>query len=126
MLKTNTNKCKENVKKYIISIYDKTADYSNHNIKTETNDYNEMITNIKTIFNLEVGNWYTRQVGEYNAFVYWCQGLTSIIDTCYYYNRSARDDVAKILEETEEEKNKYTEEQAEELLTRLLYKNIFK
>ena len=126
MLKINTLKCRENVKKYIISIYDNTADYTNNNINTDTNNYKEMLKNIKDIFNLEVGNWYSKQVGEYNAFIYWCQGLPTIIDTCYYYNRSAKDDVAKILEETEEEKNKYTEEDAEKLLTKLIYKEVCK
>ena len=126
MLRTNTLKCRENIKKYIIKIYDGNQDYSNHGINTETTDYNEIIKNIKDIFNLEVGGWYSKQVGEYNAFEYWCRGLPSIIDTCYFYNRSAKDDVAEILEETEEEKNRYTEDDAGKLLTRLIYKEVFK
>lgn len=126
MLRTNSKKAKENTKKYIIKIYNNNADYSNRKIKTDTKDYNKIIQNIKDIFNLEVGNWYSKQVGQYNAFIYWCEGLPSIIDTCYYYNRSAKEDIAKILEETEEEKNRYTEEQAEQLLTKLIYKEVFK
>lgn len=126
MIKSNSKKAKENLKNYIIKIYDNEVDYSNHNITTDTTDYNIIKENIKTIFNLEVGNWYSKQVGEYNAFVNWCQGLPSIIDTCYYYNRYAKDDLAIILEETEEEKNKFTEEQAQEKLTHLLYREIFR
>ena len=58
-------------------------------------------------------------------FVDWCQGLPSALDTLYYYNRSAVDDLAAILEETEEEKAKYTEAQAEEILSRLIYRELF-
>lgn len=43
---------------------------------------------------------------------------------CYYYNRSAVDDLGEILEETDEEKAKYSEQQAEELLSRLIYREM--
>ena len=33
-------------------------------------------------------------------------GLPSVLDTCYFYNRSAVDDLGAILEETESEKAK--------------------
>ena len=56
----------------------------------------------------------------------WCQGLPSVIDTCYYYNRSAVEDLGDILEETEEERNRYTEQDAERLLSCLIYREIRK
>lgn len=59
-------------------------------------------------------------------FIYWCQGLPTIIDTCYYYNRSAVTDLAMILEESESEKSKFTERQAEEKLTHLIFREIKK
>lgn len=125
MIKTNTKKAKENIKKYIISIYDETTDYSNCGIDTNTKNWDKIKENIINIFNLEVGNFRSRQIGQYNAFKEWCQGLPSIIDTCYYYNRSAIKDLGDILEETEEERNKYSEEQAEERLTQLIYREVF-
>lgn len=50
---------------------------------------------------------------EYVAFADWCAGLAGVLDTRYYYNRSAVDNLGAILEETDEEKAKYTEDQAE-------------
>jgi len=53
--------------------------------------------------------------------------LSSIIDTCYYYNRSAVDDIAEILQQTEAEKAKYTDERkAEKFLSALIYREITK
>lgn len=49
-----------------------------------------------------------------------------ILDTCYYYNRSAVDDLGAILEETEEEKARFTEQEAEQLLTDLIYRELTK
>lgn len=50
--------------------------------------------------------------------------MPSILDTCYYYNRSAVDDLGAILEETAEEKARYSEAQAETLLTSLIYREL--
>ena len=63
---------------------------------------------------------------ESQVFLDWCSGLPSVLDTCYFYNRSAVDDLAVILEETEEEKEKYSEADAEKLLTNLIYREIKK
>ena len=60
------------------------------------------------------------------AFADWCAGLPSVLDTLYFYNRSAVDDLGAILEETEQEKNRYTEQQAEQLLTSLIYRELQK
>ena len=60
------------------------------------------------------------------CFMEWCAGLPSILDTCYYYNRSAVDDLGKILDETEQEKAKYSETQAEQQLTWLIFREISK
>ena len=56
----------------------------------------------------------------------WCSGLPGVLDTCYYYNRSAVDDLGAILEETDEERARYTEEQAEKMLTTLIYRELKK
>lgn len=47
-----------------------------------------------------------------------------ILDTCYYYNRSAVDDLGAILEETDSEKARYSEQQAETRLTYLIYREL--
>ena len=63
---------------------------------------------------------------EFAAFDDWCSGLPSVLDTCYYYNRSAVDDLGRILEETAEEKARFSEPEAERRLTWLIYRELGK
>ena len=63
---------------------------------------------------------------EFAAFADWCQGLPSVLNTCYYYNRSAVDDLGAILEETAEEKARFSEPEAERRLTWLIYRELSK
>jgi hypothetical protein len=61
-----------------------------------------------------------------DVFEEWASGLPSVLDTCYYYNRSAVDDLGAILEQTETEKAKYNEQESEKLLTYLIFREIKK
>ena len=67
-----------------------------------------------------------RNCNEFAAFEDWCQGLPAVLDTCYYYNRSAVDDLGRILEETAEEKARFSEPEAERRLTWLIYRELSK
>ena len=67
-----------------------------------------------------------RDCNEFAAFTDWCQGLPSVLNTCYYYNRSAVEDLGAILEETAEEKARFTEPEAERHLTWLIYRELSK
>lgn len=60
---------------------------------------------------------------EYEAFKDWAQGLPSILDTCYYCNRSAVDEIANLYNRR---KSSWGEQMAEEQLTRLIYKELKK
>jgi hypothetical protein len=71
-----------------------------------------------------VGDFRYYKNNECAAFTDWCAGLPSVLDTCYYYNRSAVADLAAILEETPAEAERFTETQAEELLTALIYREL--
>ena len=56
------------------------------------------------------------------AFEDWAAGLPGLLNTAdYYCTNSAVDILGDILEETEQEKAKYTEKSSEKLLTRLIY-----
>ena len=68
----------------------------------------------------------SRGFSDYEIFKDWAQGLALGGLFCYWYNRPAVDDLGAILEETEEEKARYTERQAEEMLTRLIYRTLTK
>lgn len=125
MLKTNSKKAQENIKNYILDNF--TPDSYTDNAPTGTRDIMQFIYNcfISEKFSIENEKRYY-QYNEYSAFIDWCAGLPSVLDTCYYYNRSAVDDLAVILEESESEKSKYTESESEKMLTYLIYKVIKK
>lgn len=125
MLKTNSKKACENIRAYIMENFNG----ENYGIeKPET--FSEVARIILNTFQEEIFcNENAKRYYHYNeqrAFFDWCAGLPSLLDTCYYYNRSAVDDLGAILEESEEEKGKYSEEQAESLLTWLIYRELKK
>ena len=123
MLKTNSKKARDNIKQYIIDNFDGT-NYTD----TPPEEWHEIAAFILETFRSEK-NWCKEDFCYYNgnecaAFTDWCAGLPSVLDTCYYYNRSAVDDLGAILEETETEKKGFTEEKAEILLAALIYKEL--
>lgn len=140
MLKTNSKKARENIRNYIVEHFDGTNyapkfDYIEQAQKDNANgtrnvDIFSMVAHAisETFYNekLRFDNRYKAgRVSRFDMFADWCAGLPSILDTCYYYNRSAVDDLGAILEETDAEKRKYTEEQAENSLTWLIFREIY-
>lgn len=127
MLKTNSKKARENIRAYIMDNVD-TVDST----FKEPATFEEAAALIYAAFYLECGFTCDRAgmlayFGSFqDAFVYWCSSLPSYFDALYYYNRSAVDDLGAILEETEEEKARYSETDAADLLTRLVYREITK
>ena len=126
MLKTNSKKAIENIKNYIINNFDFT-NYEEYTNEEEPTTFEAIAKFIYKCFIEEKRyNNDNYRYSEQEIFLDWCSGLPSVIDTCYFYNRSAIDDLAIILEETEAEKEKYSESDAEELLTNLIYREIKK
>lgn len=122
MLRSNTNKARENVRAYIMEGF---CEEYNDNIVPD--NFVEMARIILADFRRAKGcEIQRRRVPEQTIFEDWCAGLPGIIDTCYYYNRSAVDDLGEILEETAEEKARYTEEKAEKMLSYLIYSELLK
>lgn len=121
MLRTNSKKAMENIRTYIEENFDCTS----YELEKEPKTFKE-----KACFTLKTCRAEKTYSGyntpDYEIFKDWCQGLPSLLDTCYYYNRSAVDDLAEILEETEEEKGRFTESEAEEKLTYLIYRELRK
>ena len=84
-------------------------------------------TACKLILNAcEDEKFYNRIRSGLDTFRDWAQGLPSAFNTCYYYNISALDLLADWLEESESEKAKYSESEAEEMITRLIYRELTK
>lgn len=125
MLKTNSKQARENIRAYIVDHFDPCG-YTD----TPPETWSDIARFIMETFydeKCKLDNRYQAgRVTHYDLFFEWCQGLPSILDTCYYYNRSAVDDLGMILEETEKEKARYTEHDAERVLTHLIYRELLK
>lgn len=120
MLKTNSKKARENVRAYILNNFTP-ENYTNN----PPQDFPGVAAFILDTFRSEkpaVGGY--ARMTESERFTDWASGLPSVLDTCYYYNRSAVDDLGAILEETESEKARFDEPQAESLLTNLIYREL--
>lgn len=128
MLRTNSKKAVENIRAYIIKHFDG----ENYNFSGDANDFHEVAAFIYKCFIDEKykgaeGYYARRGYRMQDIFEEWAAGLPSVLDACYYYNRSAVDDLTEILEETESEKEKYNDERkAEKFLTALIWLQISK
>ena len=125
MLKTNTRKARENIRAYIVDHFDASG-YTEAPPET----FPAIAAYILETFHDEKCKHDLRykagRIGEQELFFDWAAGLPSLLDTCYYYNRSAVDDLGAILEESESEKARYSESDAERLLTILIYRELVK
>ena len=126
MLRTNSKKAIENIWKYIFNDLDYMNEYRGEDIKP--GDKKAMAKAIDEAFTIEAYNSpYERQQNRQAAFENWAAGLAlgGMFDY-YYYNTDATEILGEILEETETEKARYTEEQAAHTLTALIYREVIK
>ena len=138
MLKSNSKKAIENIKEYVCNNVNFDYDTVNEKYyyvmkleerKARGENVDMFSVYAHALYNImyeEViaGNKIKRSFQE--SFMYWCEGLPSCFDTCYYANRSAIDDLGNILEQSEMERGKYSESEAEEKLTLLIFREIYK
>lgn len=126
MIKTNSKKAVENIQKYIMEwgedFIKERAEFDGRQVTTT----DEILAFAYECFKHEKSGDIEHNYSNpcFVIFEDWARGLALGGLFCYYYNRSAKDDLAMILEETDEEKAKYTEQEAEELLTRLIYREM--
>ena len=117
-----TKKAIENIRAYIMDTFT-----PEHYTDNPPEDFPEVAAFILDTFRKEkMSEFRYRDCNEFAAFTDWCQGLPAVLDTCYYYNRSAVDDLGAILEETAEEKARFTAAEAERRLTWLIYRELGK
>ena len=119
MLRSNSKKVIEKVRSYITNGID--PDYFG---LSEAPDFPSACKLILTACENE--KRYSRSRSGFETFRDWAQGLPTALNTCYYYNVSAVNLLADWLEETDSEKEKYSECQAEEMITRLIYRELAK
>jgi hypothetical protein len=123
MLKTNSKKAIENLRLYIMDHFTPEG-YT----ETPPQEWPEIAAFILKTFRSE--KYHLKEDFRYYnnnecaAFHDWAAGLPSVLDTCYFYNRSAVDDLGVILEETKTVKARFTEQDAEYLLTALIYREL--
>ena len=117
-----TKKAIENIRAYIMGNFTP-ENYAD----TPPKDFPGVAAFILDTFRKEkMSDFRYRDCNEFAAFTDWCSGLPSVLDTCYYYNRSAVEDLGAILEETAEEKARFSEPEAERRLTWLIYRELSK
>lgn len=133
MLKTNSKIVRERIRKWIIESYDSYNDDRIWNKYKETSDFKfiakwyltnfvaeKLGTKIKHIYQ---SLRYYRSYQE--AFHDWCSGLPSCLCTCdYYVYQSAIDFLGDILEQTEYERKKFDEMEAEKKIDYLIYREL--
>ena len=123
MLKTNSKKARENIQQYIINHFTPEG-YTDETIEGFENVAAFILKTFRSEKYGTKEDFRYYHNNEAAAFEDWCAGLPSVLDTCYYYNRSAVDDLGTVLEETETEKSRYSEEAAENTLTALIYREL--
>lgn len=119
MLRTNSKRVIEKVRKYIIN----GIDHEYFGLEADP-DFKTACKLILTACENE--KRYIKYNNRFEMFKDWAQGLPSAFNTLYYYNVSAVDMLGAWLEETESEKAKYSESEAEEMITRLIYRELTK
>lgn len=122
MLKSNCKKALDNLRGYIV----RNTDTDNYPELEAPKTFADASRIIIDVFYDEYMKGYNLNRNRQECFVDWLAGLPSVFDSCYYYNRSAVDDLGAILEETEEEKARYSEQEASEMLSRLIYREVSK
>ena len=128
MLRTNSKKAIANLRSYIVEnigqeLFDELVESKEYQVPDKKTSFDIAADFVYFCFKKEMLEHDLRykagQISELELFERWAQGLASAFNFDYYLGGQAVDDLGGILEETEEEKNRYSDQQAEELWKRL-------
>lgn len=119
MLRTNSKKARENIKKYIVEHF--CAD--GYDLPQVPVTFEEHAVCILETFRNEKKYDNSTRI-EWFLFVRWCQGLPTILDVNFWYNRSSRVDLEEILEAGDDEYYKHTDAECDMILTKLIYREL--
>lgn len=126
MLKTNSKKVIAKIRQYIVDGFQpKEYGYEQY-YNVDKTSFPCVAHAIFDCLYLEKIRYNNQKLSHYEYFKDWMQGLCSMVDSSYYCNISAVDLLGEWLGETEEEKERFTEDQAEERITQLLYRELKK
>lgn len=128
MLRTNSKAAREAVRAYILEDLDYLEErYPERTFET----FEDAARAIWEAFQSEEKHYLTdpnwrRRMTAQDVFEEWASGLALGGLFLYYYSVSAVDLLGDILQETPEERSKYSEQDAERLLTYLIYSEVTK
>lgn len=116
MLKTNSRQAKENLKAYIMASW-------NLEPEEQGRTWEETQEDIKESFYFQAyRSEYERRQNKQEAFKNWLSGLPRGLGD--FFLCQAVEDLGNILNQTEAERNRYTEDQASESLAYLIYREV--
>lgn len=131
MLKTNSKKVIEKVRKYCVDSWNDYAEGrmpTTESFEVASTEILKSCINDQLCFEKEkrldfLKHYYSGSF--FIAFEDWCQGLPSSLDTSYYLCKAVKL-LGEWLEESEEEKSRYSESEAEKKITYLLFRELTK
>ena len=134
MLKTNCKKAIDNIWAYLEGFTDNINDeiiaWNPEMEYLQKGDRKALATAIYKEYLIEKRNnnneWLAGRVTDYELFEDWASGLAMCGIFDYWYNVPAIKTLGDILEETETERERFTESDAEKMLTRLIYREVTK
>lgn len=118
MLRSNSTKARANLRAYIMNHFD-SSNYTDE----APEGWHAIARFIMETFEEEKAH---ERGNRQDIFVSWTQGLPSVLDTCYWYNRPAVNDLGAILEETDAEMQKFDEYTAGLRLSRMIYMELLR
>ena len=120
MLKTNSKIVKERIRNYILDNAN-AEDYC----EADFRNWKEAGVFIYDCMMEQKGcDYYFRNKSRFEMFEDWVKGLPNEFDLDFVYRTSAVKELGDILEETEEERNRFDETDAENLFLRLIWREV--
>lgn len=134
MLKTNSKKATYNIWKYLESfidcINDEIIKYDPDLTELKPGNEKALAAVIYHTYTIEKKNndcyYNAGRISDENLFADWAQGLPMCGIFDYWYYTTAVRILGDILEEDENERAKYTEDDAAKMLTHLIYREVIK
>ena len=123
MLRSNSKAVTEKIKKWILE----NVDFSGYDewATLDCSNYRDVCRAL--LETCEKEKFYSRYPSKAAMLEDWFCGLPSVLDTAHYiYRANAVDMLGEWLEETENEKARYSESDAEKMISRLLIREILK
>lgn len=131
MRRTNSKETMEAIKKEIMESYEAAEEYYTYDGEEAKTEYNDICKDIMTAFENEKCKYDSMyragRISKQDLFMDWMQGLPSALPLADdIFLGSATEWLGKILDQTEEEKARYSDDKSEKLSCCLIYREIAK